>query len=150
MFTIEEFPQQTVAFMRNIGPYGAANKELMENLKKWVVTHDLLCGDSIYYGIACDDPTFTPPEKCRYDVCITIPPHFSLPDTQAQKTELLGGRYAVFELPHTAEAMSETWNTIFPSLAVQGCQFDNQRFIMERYSTPKLALHLCEICVPIH
>jgi DNA gyrase inhibitor GyrI len=62
---------------------------------------------------------------------------------------IAGGRYAVFTISHTAEAVQKAWLEIFPELLKQGSQFDETRPILERYIVEMVNNHLCEICVPI-
>ena len=70
---IEKLPEYRIAYMRQIGPYGPGNAQVMEKLKKWAMTRELLTESAIILGIAHDDPEITPSEKCRYDACIVIP-----------------------------------------------------------------------------
>ncbi|TWL18340.1 hypothetical protein CHCC16874_0534 [Bacillus licheniformis] len=41
-FKIETLPNYRIAYMRRVGPYGPANIEVMERLKKWAKKKDLL------------------------------------------------------------------------------------------------------------
>jgi len=61
-----------------------------------------------------------------------------------------GGKYAVVQIKHTAEAEEEAWNTIFSTISNENCQLDEGRPIMERYHYKLLITHYCEICVHIH
>jgi DNA gyrase inhibitor GyrI len=65
------------------------------------------------------------------------------------RTELSGGRYAVFMIDHTAEDIQMAWADILPELSGQGLHIDNSRLIFERYTSDMVSSHLCEICVPI-
>ena len=57
----------------------------------WLAEHGLL--DCPRFGVSLDDPSRTPPEKCRYDACVELPSGLTLPDTP--ETTIAGGRYAV-------------------------------------------------------
>lgn len=70
-------------------------------------------------------------------------------DTAVTELSLPGGKYAVFSIPHTAEAVQKAWNDIFPQLAVDGLTLDPSRPILERYVPAMLQKHLCEICAPV-
>jgi len=62
---------RTVACVRHIGPYkncGAA----WETLCRWAGPLGLLEPDTAYIGLCYDDPDVTPPDKIRYDACITV------------------------------------------------------------------------------
>ncbi|CAI8783085.1 hypothetical protein EMIT0133MI5_20111 [Bacillus velezensis] len=73
----------------------------------------LLC-HSVILGIPQDHPNRTPKEKCRYDVCLVInQDHVPEP---ARIGTFSGGKYAVFLLDHTKEAVSGFWNTVFSEI----------------------------------
>jgi DNA gyrase inhibitor len=145
----EEMPAYRIAFMREIGPYGAANSQAMEDLKEWARCSHLFDDNSIILGIAQDDPESTSPEDCRYDTCIVVPEDFSLNDSPVMEGVITGGRYAIFTIDHTAEAIKKMWAAIFPELLNQGYEVDRSRPIIERYRLQMINNHLCEICVPV-
>lgn len=150
IFKIEEIPGYRIAYMRKVGPYGADNKDLMERLKSWAMSENLIHDSAIILGIAQDDPAVTLPENCRYDACIVIPKEFVMKDEDTSVNEFPGGRYAVFTVAHTAQEIQKAWNEIFPELADQGYQMDTARPILERYIPSMVKKHLCEICVPVY
>ncbi len=148
---IEEMPKQRIAYIRQVGPYGLQNGSAMERLKNWAASKYLFSGSAIILGIAHDDPGITLPEQCRYDVCIVIPHHYKIQevDRDIQETELSGGKYAVFPIEHTVEALQKAWADIFPELSSCGHLIDTTRSMLERYIPDMLQNNLCEICVPI-
>ena len=82
-----------VAFMRHVGPYdevGATWDKLLPRLGK----EGLLGGDVLILGICHDDPEVTPPEKIRYDACVTVDESF-VPEGEIGVQVILGGEYAV-------------------------------------------------------
>lgn len=120
----------------------------MEKLKNWAKARDLLDRDSILYGIAHDNPEQTKPENCRYDTCIAIESDFP-PDETIQTCTLAGGSYIIFAIPHTAEAIQQAWQEIFPLMTELDIRFDPNRPVLERYKNQLIVKHQCEICVPI-
>ena len=58
-----------------------------------------------------------------------------------------GGRWAVFEVPHTEEGVSDFWGDL-PQRAAR-LPVDGTRPILERYAHPKVSAHICEFCVPL-
>lgn len=149
---IEEIPGYRIAYMRQIGPYGSGNIQLMQRLKKWAVTRDLLNESSVIFGIAHDNPEMTPPIKCRYDCCIAIPDDYEL-ESIINERKLHGGKYAVLPVEHTAEAIGKAWNDIFSIwLPDSGYQIDDRPFF-ERYKglskEVKIEPVACEICIPV-
>jgi len=82
-----------VAFMRHVGPYdevGATWDKLLPRLGK----EGLLGGDALILGICHDDPEVTPPEKIRYDACVTVDERF-VPEGEIGVQVIPGGEYAV-------------------------------------------------------
>jgi AraC family transcriptional regulator len=149
---IEELPGYRIAYMRRIGAYGPDNVQLMQKLKKWAITRDLLGGSSMILGIAHDDPDVTPAERCRYDACIVIPKEYEL-EKDINESVFPGGRYAVFKVDHTAEAISGAWDDIFSVwLPDSGYQMDS-RPLFERYIGAAVDIKIepvsCEICIPV-
>lgn len=148
-YQIEEMTAGRAMSMRRTGPYGPDNYALMETFKEWVRANDLFTDSAVILGISQDHPQTTPPERCRYDVCILVSDDYSQTDTAVTEHSLPGGKYAVFSIPHTAEAVQKAWNDIFPQLAADGLTLDPSRPILERYVPAMLQKHLCEICAPV-
>lgn len=147
--TEENIPSYRIAYMRRVGPYGADNMQMMEKLKQWARSNSLLNDESIIFGIAQDNPAATKPGNCRYDTCIVVANGYDLKDSSVSLGKMAGGKYAVFQIPHTAEAVREAWAELFPQLSEQHYQIDETRPILERYAANMIKNHLCEICVPI-
>ena len=137
---IETFQGITIAYMRRIGAYGPENRQLMEKLKAFLAQHDLL--KSTILGIPLDDPTITPAEQLRYDVGLIVPANATIP---LPTRSIDDGTYAVFEVQHTQQGVSSFWQNI----GQLTLSIDNTKPIIERYSSQKIAEHLCEFCVPI-
>ncbi|SOC15566.1 DNA gyrase inhibitor GyrI [Ureibacillus xyleni] len=145
-FKIETFPTYRIAYMRRVGEYGPANMEVMENLKKWAKENNVLESATLF-GIPQDNPVTTNPNNCRFDACIVIPNDFQLDDS-VHEGELSGGKYLVFEVRHTAEAIQNAYAEIVPSLQSNGFQMRSNP-IMEKYTGDLISNPYCEICVPI-
>ena len=63
--------------------------------------------------------------------------------------KIIGGKYCVFKISHTADSMQKAWMEIFSELSKRNYQFDDSRPILERYAIEMINKHYCEICVPI-
>ena len=148
--TIEKIPSYRIAYIRQTGQYGINNVQTMEKLKKWAKFNHLFNDESIILGIAQDNPETTKPEKCRYDTCIVVSTAYSATDGYVREGNIDGGKYAVFIINHTADAVQKAWIDIFPELLRQGYQFDEARPIIERYIVQMINNHYCEICVPVY
>lgn len=143
-YIIEQLPIQPIVYMRRVGAYGNENYKLMEKTKEWANRKGLL-KDSIIYGIAHDNEN-TPQEKCRYDVCLVS----DCPvDGAVQRGEIPCGKYAVFTIPHTVEAIQAFWISIIQALQDEGLQYDTAKPILERYKYRKIENGKCEFCVPL-
>jgi len=136
-----------IAYIRQSGSYGQDNVQIME---KWAMSNGLINEQSIILGIAHDNPKIVEPENCRYDICLVISNDYCISDDYISDGSILGGKYAVFKIRHTAEEVQKAWLAIFPELFKKGHQLDESRPILERYKTEMVKNHFCEICVPIH
>jgi DNA gyrase inhibitor GyrI len=162
---IEHIAPCSMAFIRHTGPYGPGNTETMERLKHWAKSRDLMNSHSVILGIAQDNPQMIPPEACRYDACILLPDGYpggssvggsgdgSVGDSSTEKEvhigSITGGKYGVFTIDHTAEAVKRAWEEVFPQLFAESYIPDSSRPILERYKAELIEQHLCEICIPI-
>lgn len=146
----EVIPPCKMAYIRRNGPYGSGNVLTMEKLKKWAGEKNLLHDKSVVFGIAHDNPETELPQNCSYDACIVIPDEYRPDDGNIRLGELQGGKYAVFTINHTAEAVSQAWGQIYPALEKEKLRFDTTRPVLERYAAAMIANHLCEICIPVH
>lgn len=148
--TVEIIPNCRIAYIRQIGPYGLNNVKIMEELKIWANSKGLLDENSIILGIAHDNPELVEIQNCRYDTCLVISNKYCINDDYITEGCIHGGKYAVFLISHTAEAVQKAWNEIFHELSNLNYQFDETRPILERYIVKLVKKHYCEICVPIH
>jgi len=147
-----DLPAARVAYHRHIGPYGPGIGAFWRGtVAPWVQSHGL--GQALCYGVGYDDPSITPPDKCRYDACVTVPESFTAAGS-ADITTLPGGRYAVarFEGQPTAIADAWTWMTRnwLPS---SGLQCDDrpcfEMFTPELAFDPQTGAMTCDICIPV-
>ena len=143
---IEQLADQQVIFMRRVGAYGPENFKLMNALKQWADEKGLL-RNSVIYGVAQDNLD-TPPEKCRYDVCLAAPEDCAL-DGAVQKGELPGGKYAVFTIAHTTKEVETFWASFGQRLKENDLRLDTSRPILERYPYSAVERGMFEFCVPI-
>ena len=141
---MEEMEAVEIAYLRRTGPYGPENRQLMERLKAFLKERGRMESGTVLLGIALDDPSRTPPDRCRYDVGIIIREGERLP---LDIRRVRGGRYAVFEIPHTEREVSRFWEDLERLTA--GLPVERASPVLERYSAEKVALHRCEFCIPL-
>jgi len=146
---IEMIPSYKVAYIRRTGPYGPENDQIMEQLKRWAREKNIFNESSIILGIVQDNPQFTEPKDCRYDTCLVVSDEFDIDNTYINFGETIGGRYCVFKISHTAEAVQKAWMGIFSELSKRNYKIDDRRPILERYAMQMINEHYCEICAPI-
>lgn len=91
--TIKTMAPIWVAFMRHVGPYdqcGTAWDQLLPALGK----EGLIGADTQFIGVSHDDPEVTPPEKRRYDACVTVDASYA-PRGAIGVQNIPGGEYAM-------------------------------------------------------
>ena len=135
---IEEFKNVTMIYMRHVGEYGLKNKELMETFKQFLKDNHLLNDQSVILGIALDNPQIVPADQLRYDVGLIV----DETENDILPSRLIDdGKYAIFEVPHTAQGVQDFWIQI-PKLA-ENLSIDEKKPILERYAMNKSRI----ICV---
>ncbi len=82
-----------MAFVRHTGPYNECGAA-WEKLCSWAEAKGLFGPNTQLLGLCYDDPEVTPPEKIRYDACLTIDTDVR-PEGEVGVQEIPGGRYAV-------------------------------------------------------
>lgn len=108
--TINRLKPLRVAFVRHVGPYrevGAAWDKLLTTLGRegWIG------GEVQFIGICHDDPAVTPPDKVRYDACVTVDSRFRAHEEIGVQT-IRGGDYAVLTHFGPYEALSESYSRL--------------------------------------
>lgn len=147
--TQENILPSKVIYMRRIGAYGAENYKLMDTFKKWVQENELYNENTVIYAIPRDNPEKTISCRCRYEVCINKPENQTFELSQIGYRNLESGKYLIFLIPHTTEAVQTAWQMCSPELEKLGYLLDKSRPVIERYKKTLVDRHLCELCVPI-
>lgn len=146
---VEMIPSYKIAYIRRTGSYGSDNVQVMEKIKNWAKEKGLLNEGSIILGIAQDNPEITEPKDCRYDTCLVVENAIKVDNDYINFGKIAGGKYCVFKINHTIDAMQKAWMELFSELEKRRYEFDNTRPIIERYAMEMITNHYCEICVPI-
>ncbi len=90
--TIETLPPTRVAYLRHVGPYSACGPT-WDRLGAWLGKEGYLGPGCRMLGICHDDPDSTPPERIRYDACVTVDADF-VPQGGLRVQVIAGGEYA--------------------------------------------------------
>jgi len=102
-----------VAYLRHVGPYDQVYRVWQDFTAK-LMQDGLPRKDSVFLGVPLDNPRATPPEKLRYDACVTIDEKY-LPIKPMRVRTIAGGDYAVArncpirELAKGYETLYGTW-----------------------------------------
>jgi AraC family transcriptional regulator len=108
---VEQVPERRVAFLRHIGPYSECGPTF-QRLMGWAGPRGLLGPNMTILGICHDDPEVTPPEKIRYDCCVSVGPNFT-PEGEIGVQTVPGGEHAVLTLKGPYEKLSEAYRWLF-------------------------------------
>jgi AraC family transcriptional regulator len=104
---IKNIEPMRVAFVRHTGPYQGAG-EAWNKLCAWAGPKGLFGPQTRMLGVCHDDPDVTPPDKIRYDACMTAGPHIQA-EGDVGVQEIAGGEYAVVTHCGPYEKLSETY-----------------------------------------
>ncbi len=152
---IKQLPTYHVAYMRHIGPYGPGVSKHWKEFNKWARARGFLgkeAANPIALGISHDDPSITPPDKCRYDSCAVVPEDFQ-PEAGVNVADVSGGKYAVYRFRGTDKNIGDAWRDIYAEwLPESGYQCDDrpcfELYNSEHQCHPDGSWE-CDICVPI-
>jgi len=100
-----------VAFVRHVGPYNEVG-QAWEKLCARLGAEGMLGGETRFIGVCYDDPEVTPPEKIRYDACVTVDESFE-PEADVGVQTLAGGEYAVTTHIGPYDQLGRTYAKLF-------------------------------------
>jgi AraC family transcriptional regulator len=115
---LEHVKPLIVAFVRYVGPYqtllapGSPLASLWENLFTWGRTHGLVVPDTLLIGIPQDDPSVTPADKQRFDVCVQVP-ECRHPTGSIGCQTLAPGLYGVCRHYGSFDSLADTYRRIY-------------------------------------
>jgi AraC family transcriptional regulator len=104
---VRRIPPMRVAFKRHTGPYMEVGRT-WETFVPWLGSQGLLGAETQFIGVGHDDPEVTPPEKVRYDACVTVDDRFE-PEGEVGVTTIGDGEYAVTVHHGPYEKLGETY-----------------------------------------
>ncbi len=90
---VKTLEPQRVAYMRHVGPYDGAYRVWLD-FKTRLKQDGLPRKDSSFIGVPMDNPKVTPPEKLRYDACVTVDGKY-VPTKPVRVQTIAGGEYVV-------------------------------------------------------
>lgn len=104
---VKELPPIRVAFARHVGPYHECGKA-WEALCLWAGPNGWFQPGVQFIGLCCDDPDVTPPDKIRYDACLTVDESCK-PEGEIGVQTIEGGLYAVTTHHGSYTKLSDTY-----------------------------------------
>ena len=148
---IEKLEPMRVAFARHIGPYEEC-EPAWEKLCAWAGPKGLLGPDTTIIGVSYDDPEVTPPEKIRYDACITVGEDIEA-EGEIGVQVIAGGDYAVTTHKGPYGNLLQTYQKLFGEWAPQSGRVVKQAACFEIYrndpkSTPPEEL-ITDVYIPL-
>ncbi|NUM44255.1 MAG: AraC family transcriptional regulator [Anaerolineales bacterium] len=114
-----------VAFVRHVGAYdsvlakGSPLSALWDELFQWGNANKLINAESLLLGIPQDDPSVTPLEKQRFDVCVQIP-EFRNPSGHIGCQTIQAGLFGVGRHYGSFENLTDTYMHIYDALITSG------------------------------
>jgi AraC family transcriptional regulator len=146
------------AFVRHVGPYeklldtGSPMSLLWSELFEWGNANRLVNADSLLIGIPQDDPSITPPEKQRFDVCIQIP-EFRNPSGHIGCQTIPTGTFGVGRHYGSFDNLADTYRHIYDSLVTTGKHKLRAQTPFEVYSYSlvkgDIRIHFTDVYMPV-
>ena len=128
---IENHPPRTLACIRVTGAYGENYETPTDRLYQWADMHGLADGECLF--IYLDNPETTPQDKCRTDICLTVPDNAPT-GGDIEKQHIPGGCYAVLRRTVTDPAQyNQYWQEAIDAIINAGIAIDNDRPCYELY-----------------
>jgi AraC family transcriptional regulator len=147
-----------VAFVRHVGPYdhllekGSPMSLLWDELFQWGNANQLINADSLLIGIPQDDPSVTPLEKQRFDVCIQIP-EFRNPSGHIGCQTINAGLFGACRHYGAFDNLAETYMHIYDSLVTTGKYRLRQQAPFEVYGyslvRQDIRIHFTDVYLPV-
>ena len=151
LVSVESMPPTRVAYVRHTGPYENCS-QAWDKICTWMGKEGHLGPGTRFIGVSYDDPEITPPERIRYDACITVDDAFQ-PEGEIAVQVLAGGDYARSTHHGPYETLSRTYHRLMGEwLPRSGRHLRNapclEFYLTDPDSTPASDL-LTDVCVPL-
>ncbi|MCP4214449.1 MAG: AraC family transcriptional regulator [bacterium] len=105
---IEKTPALRLAYLAHSGPYDMSLSLVWEKLMTWVQKRQLFRPQTKRIGVIWDNPSLTPPEKCRYYAGVSIPQDVET-DGEIGTYTIPGGIFAVCPYLGTVEEIEQAY-----------------------------------------
>ncbi|PSW06628.1 AraC family transcriptional regulator [Photobacterium lipolyticum] len=120
----EVFKKRLLAYTRVTGPYGENYEPASAKLYQWAGAKGLSDGECLF--IYHDNPDITPAEKCRTDICITVPDDTEV-SGEIELQELPEGGYASIRGTVTEKSQyGQYWQELLGQVVESGLECDKR------------------------
>ena len=148
---VKEMPEYHVAYVPKIGPYGMEIcEQAFGELMLWAGPRGYL-QSGVMIGVYWDNPEVTPPEKCRVDACISLPPG-TVPEAPIDIQVISGGPYTVCHCEIPVDGFQQAWEDTFAWLVASGHECDDRPCYERYYNNPSddpEGKWIVDICIPL-
>ena len=151
---LKTLPDTRVAYLRHVGPYGGSGiAAAWQRFAAWCAQAGLMQPRRRMFGVCLDDPTITPPEKCRYDCAVEVDEAFVARDEIGIET-VAGGRYACARFSGVAAEVRDAWNRLVVDWLPKSRYQPDDRCALEIYEPDfvvdeKTGAFPCLLCMPV-
>lgn len=151
--TVRRLDPLPVAFIRLYGPYVDVDVSAFDRLVDWARSHGFYPADALLIGVGHDNPAVTPPQKLRFDACLSVHKSFK-PQGEVGFQVLPDGFYAMAEYvgPY-GPTMERAYREMFDTMISMDRYTIIGLPVIEVYQTtrikPDFALNYTTIYVPI-
>ncbi len=115
---------RSLAYVRVNGPYGENYQPAVQKLYGWAGPKGLAGGESIF--IYHDNPEVTALEKCRTDICISVPEGTQV-SGEIELCQLPEGVYATEREPVTEKVhYAQHWESLMGQIVETGIELDDR------------------------
>ncbi len=114
-------PARMVACLRHFGTYDTIPQAYI-NLLNWANAQNLIKSDTQLITVCYDDKLFTPREKIRLDLCLTIDDEI-VAGQKIYTKKIMGGLFAKLHHKGSIEEHMRKWNAFAQWLPISGYSF---------------------------
>ncbi|MCL3782030.1 AraC family transcriptional regulator [Prolixibacteraceae bacterium JC049] len=86
-----------------------------------------------FIGIGYDDPAYTPADKCKFDMCISVDKNELPTPLPCTSKTIKGGKFAVFYFQGYKDDISVAWDYLFKDWLVNSSYLPDDRPQLEMY-----------------
>ncbi len=151
---LKTLPDTRVAYLRHVGPYGGSGiPAAWQRFAAWCAEAGLMQPRRRMFGVCLDDPTITPPEKCRYDCAVEVGGDF-VPSGEIGVETVAGGRYACARFSGVAAEVRDAWTGLVAGWLPKSRYQPDDRPALEIYEPDfvvdeKTGAFPCLLCMPV-